>query len=451
MSLSLSAFGLEPNGLPKGWIADRLDTLAFLNPEQITERYPYSEIAYLDIANVSAGTTGEPAKLPLPDAPSRARRIVRPQDSILSTVRPGNRAYAFLQKPLDNLIVSTGFAVLRARPGKADPRYLYYLATCDPIISYLASIAEEKTAYPSVNPDDIAECVVPIPPLAEQRDISHVLGRLDDKIELDRRMSETLEASARGLFKSWFVDFDPVRAKAEAVDVGLAKDLADLFPDQFEDSELGPIPDGWEVSSIGSVAEVVDCLHSRKPERRDSGMPLLQLVNIRDDGLVDLEDAYLIDEADYRKWVTRLEASPGDCLVTNVGRVGAAAQMPVGQKAALGRNMTAVRCKPEFPFPTFLIECLLSQAMRDEIILKMDTGTILDALNVRNIPKLRFVRPAFNILERFEQLARPLRAQMERNLAESLTLAAVRNSLLPRLITGELRVRGVERIVGGAG
>ena len=85
----------------------------------------------------------------------------------------------------------------------------------------------------------------------EQRAIAHILGTLDDKIELNRRMNETLEAMARALFKSWFVDFDPVRAKAEGRDPGLPKPIADLFPDRFEDSELGEIPEGWEVKTFG--------------------------------------------------------------------------------------------------------------------------------------------------------------------------------------------------------
>jgi type I restriction enzyme S subunit len=142
-----------------------------------------------------------------------------------------------------------------------------------------------------------------------------------------------------------------------------------------------------------------------------------------------------------------MEAMPGDCVVTNVGRVGAAAQMPAGQRAALGRNMTGVRCKQAFPYPTFLIECLLSKAMREEIVQKMDSGTILDALNVRNIPKLRFVRSPKGVVRRFEELARPFRAQMERHLAESRTLAALRDTLLPKLINGEIRVRDPARFL----
>src|SRR5438132_11715945 len=95
-----------------------------------------------------------------------------------------------------------------------------------------------------------------VPPIAEQRAIAQILSALDDKIELNKRMNETLEAIARALFKSWFVDFDPVRAKAEGRDPGLPKPLADLFPDRFEDSELGEIPQGWRIVTLGDLLEL---------------------------------------------------------------------------------------------------------------------------------------------------------------------------------------------------
>ena len=286
---------------------------------------------------------------------------------------------------------------------KADTRFLMYALSAMDISGYLTGSTMPKLTQGNMNRIPLLT-----PPLPEQRAIAHILGTLDDKIELNRRMNETLEAMARALFKSWFVDFDLVRANAEGRDSGLPKPLADLFPDSFKDSELGEIPKGWAVASIGEVVGVIDYLHSKKPDRQKEGLPLLQLSNIRDDGLVDMQDTHFIEEAEYRMWVSRMEASPGDCVITNVGRVGAVAQMPVAQKAALGRNMTGLRCKASFSFPTFLIECLLSQAMRDEIILRMDTGTILDALNVRNIPKLRFACSPDTVLQRFEELARPL-------------------------------------------
>jgi type I restriction enzyme, S subunit len=349
--------------------------------------------------------------------------------------RSGGRRYLHNQR-LGKVLIKDKRAI--------DSRYLHYLL-CTSKYRHEVLASATGTTVKHTSPERIRRFQFLRPPLEEQRVIAHILGTLDDKIELNRRMNETLETMARALFKSWFVDFDPVRAKMEGRDLGLPQPVADLFPHSFEDSELGEIPKGWEVSPIGTIADVIDCLHSKKPERREAGMPLLQLTNIRDNGLLDMNDTYFIDEADYGKWVSRMEASPGDCVITNVGRVGAVAQIPAGQKAALGRNMTGIRCKRSFPFPTVLIECLLSQSMKDEIFLKIDTGTILDALNVRNIPKLRFVRPLLKVLECFEHTVRPMRAQMEARLVESTLLARLRDTLLPKLLTGEIRTRCAER------
>ncbi len=342
----------------------------------------------------------------------------------------------------EGFLCGTGAIRLRVKRsgGAVSPNFLSHVLANPTSVEWFKFHAIGAT-MPNLNEGIIRSFPLQIPPLAEQRAIAHILGTLDDKIELNRQMNETLEAMARALFKSWFVDFDPVRAKAEGRDPCLPKHIADLFPNSFEDSELGEIPKGWNLASLGEVSEVSDCLHSKKPERKDAGKPLLQLSNIRDNGLIDMTDTYFIDEEDYHQWISRMEASTGDCVVTNVGRVGAVAQIPYGLKAALGRNMTGVRCKSTFPFPTLVIENLLSDATEAEMSLKTDSGTILDALNVRNIPKLRFVRANHELLQLFEQLTRPLRAKMEGGLAQSHALAALRDTLLPKLIFGELRVK----------
>jgi type I restriction enzyme, S subunit len=132
-----------------------------------------------------------------------------------------------------------------------DERFAYYFLKQFDFQGY-----NSGSAQPSLNRNFIHPIPIDVPPLSEQRAIAHTLGTLDDKIELNRRMNETLEAMARALFQSWFVDFDPVRAKPEGRDPGLPKEIADLFPDSFEDSELGEIPKGWEIKSIGDIADV---------------------------------------------------------------------------------------------------------------------------------------------------------------------------------------------------
>ena len=259
-------------------------------------------------------------------------------------------------------------------------------------------------------------------------------------------MNETLEAMARALFKSWFVDFDPVRAKAEGRDPGLPQPLADLFSDSLEDSELGEIPLGWRWATIGNVADVIDVAHAKKPEHRNSGRPLLQLANIRDDGLLDDDRTFLIDQSDYQAWTLRMEASPGDCVITNVGRVGAVAQIPPDVSAALGRHMTGVRCKPTFPVP---------RPSRSDTAVGVVPGRVRrrtsvqfwSTLDVRSIPHLRLVAPDTPVVEHFEQFVRAVyRAQCGSDRASQARLPQLRDALLPRLISGELRVPDAERM-----
>lgn len=283
------------------------------------------------------------------------------------------------------------------------------------------------------------------PSITTQKCIASFLSAIDARIVLLREGNATLGAIAQTLFKSWFVNFDPVRSKQEGREPeGIDAITAALFPNAFEDSELGPVPKGWTVGCIGKIAEVTDCLHAKKPELLHCGHPYLQLNNIRDDGLLETSNFAFISQGDYEKWISRIEVREGDCVITNVGRVGAVAQIPSGCRAAIGRNMTAIRLHAQWPYPTYLIELLQSQWMRAEIKRRTDVGTILNALNVRNIPSLRCVLPDEKVLDAYEALCRPLRASMEANLRRSNLLAELRDTLLPRLISGQLRLPEAE-------
>jgi len=447
MAFRVSHFGLAEEGLPSGWKADRLDTLAVLNPEQIGDGYPHSEIVYLDIANVAAGMVGEPVRLLLADAPSRAKRLAKANDSILSTVRPGNRAYAFLQNVPENLIVSTGFAVLRARPRAADPRFVYYIATSDPLIDYLASIAEEKTAYPSVNPTDIAECVVPIPLLPEQRAIAHILGTLDDKIELNQRMNETLEAMARALFKSWFVDFDPVRAKAEGRDPGLPKPIADLFPDRFENSELGRIPMGWNVGPLLEQAQLLSggTPKTDQPEYWNGSIPWASAKDISRCGkcfLISTERT--ITKLGLQESATQIIQALSTVVVARGATTGRMTMF--GADIAMNQTCYALRSSLGCSFALY---CQARQVMDD--LVQTAHGSVFDTITTSTFQASKVVLPPRDALHRFERTSEPLFRQILAKEYESESLAAIRDALLPKLLCGELRVKDAERFVVEAG
>jgi type I restriction enzyme S subunit len=159
--------------------------------------------------------------------------------------------------PFKRYVVSQSQMKLTCDPNHADPAFIYYFFK-SPLGQQALLMNTSQTGVPAISrpTTSLKSIRLSLPPLAEQHAIAHVLGAIDDKIALNRSMNGTLEAMARALFKSWFVDFDPVRAKAEGRETSLPKVLADLFPDAFEESELGEIPRGWSVQTLREIAQV---------------------------------------------------------------------------------------------------------------------------------------------------------------------------------------------------
>ena len=362
---------------------------------------------------------------------------VRPDDVLLNITGDSVARSCTVSPDVLPARVNQHVAIVRADPSRLSPSFLRYFMVAPTTQHLLLSLAGSGGTRNALTKAMIERLDIPDVDLDTQRSIGGTLKVLDDKIELNRRMNRTLEETARAIFKSWFVDFNPVRGTAAVPD-----EVRRLFPDRLVDSPIGPIPEGWTTGTLADIVDVIDCLHSKKPQRRETGLPLLQLWNIRDDGLLDMSDSYLIDEADYREWTRRMEAGPGDCVVTNVGRSGAVAQIPSGAAAALGRNMTGLRCKPSFPYPTLLIEMMLSHQMQGEIERNLDAGTVMASLNVRSIPSLPVTMPGNGVLAAFEAAVRPLRAKMEQGLQENRVLAELRDTLLPKLISGRVRLAG---------
>jgi type I restriction enzyme, S subunit len=286
-----------------------------------------------------------------------------------------------------------------------------------------------------------------VPPPDEQRAIAHILGTLDDKIELNRRMNETLEAIARALFKSWFVGFDPVRAKAEGRDPGLPKHIADLFPDSFEDSELGEIPEGWEINSIGDLADVAGGTtpstkepayweggtHAWATPKDLSGLTVPVIFNterrITDAGLSQIGSGLL---------------PKGTVLLSSRAPIGylAVAEIPV----AINQGFIAMTPKTGTS-NIFLL--LWASVAHEEIVSRANGSTFLE-ISKANFRPIPVVTPSADVMRVFEELARPLYERIVESARESRTLAALRDTLLPKLISGEVRVKDSERITARA-
>jgi type I restriction enzyme S subunit len=320
-------------------------------------------------------------------------------------------------------------------------KFLYYYFLSSAGQSLLQELSGGSTVQPKFNKTLLRNSEIEVPDLAHQDLVIKLLGSLDSKISLNETLSKTLADIAQTLFKSWFIDFDSVKAKmAGEKPAGMDAATAALFPDSMEETELGLIPSGWSWISVGEIARVIDCLHSKKPELLEEGFPYLQLDTISDSGVLRFENAGLISKEDYDKWTSRIEVQGGDCLITNVGRVGAVSQVPDHFKAAIGRNITALRPNDSRLHRSFLIVALLSDFMKKEIKRNTDSGTILEALNVKNIPKLSIPGPSNFVLQEFAKLCDPIQLLLHEIHEMNVNLKRIRDSLLPRLISGELRI-----------
>ena len=297
------------------------------------------------------------------------------------------------------------------------------------------------STFPNVSADQLAGIWWPPLNVDEQRAIAHILGTLDDKIELNRRMSETLEAMARALFKSWFVDFDPVRAKAEGRDPGLPQPLADLFPARLVDSELGEIPEGWEVAPLPDVMEV----NPTRRLRRGEVAPYLDMANMPTRG--HAPDA-VIDRA----FGSGMRFMNGDTLVARITPClenGKTAYVDFLQDGQVGWGSTEyIVLHPKPPVPSEFAYCLArSSEFRDFAIQSMTGSSGRQRVPAESLAHFRVVAAPKTIAERFGRLIKPLFSRASAATTESRTLAALRDTLLPKLISGELRVKDAERFI----
>ena len=312
-----------------------------------------------------------------------------------------------------------------------DPRFIsYFLRTLD------FSRFSDKAAVPGLNRNHLHEETVRIPgAVAEQRAIAHVLGTLDDKIELNRRMNATLEAIAQALFRSWFVDFDPVRAKMEGRDTGLPKEIADLFPSRFVESEMGRIPEGWRVGHLGDAFEITMGQSPPGHTYNDTGdgLPFFQ-------GRSDFGFRYPTN----RKFCTAPNrmAQPWDTIVS--------VRAPVGdinmawERCCIGRGVAVLRPRSGAVSYGYCTAQALQPNMREY----EHTGTVFGAINREQLARLPLQQPSANVVRAFEHFVHPLDQTIRLHTAQSDTLTAVRDALLPRLVSGEIRVRDAEELAG---
>ena len=394
----------------QNWKTYKLGALIEINTNSLRNG-EINWINYIDIKSVGSGIYEEPRTLAFKDAPSRARRILHEGDTVISSVRPNLKSFFYAQNLRENTIASTGFVVLT--PKFIDSRFLYYLTTNDGYIDFLVKSCT-GSAYPAFGPNVIINSEVTIPDsISEQRSIASILSAIDDKIELNLQMNKTLEEMAMALYKHWFVDFGP-------------------FQDgEFVDSELGMIPKGWEVKSIGDFTNILDTkrvpLSSRERNNRKGPYPYYGA-----SGVIDSIDDYKFD-GEY-------------VIISEDGENLRSRNTPIAF-SAVGQfwvNNHAHILQGKHEGINELIICHFAQLDMGPYL----TGAVQPKLNQQNLLLIKIPIPLDKSITNdvFKEL-HSLSRMFISNTIENQTLTAIRDTLLPKLISGEVRVKEAAEIL----
>ena len=321
--------------------------------------------------------------------------------------------------------------------GQLDPKYLKHYFDSPAFQQLFETWGQKGSTRSYLGITSQLDLPIVVPPPDVQKSIAHILGTLDDKIELNRRMNETLEAMARALFKSWFVDFDPVRAKMAGRDTGLLKHLADLFPDRLVESEVGEIPEGWEVMALDTIADFRNglALQRYRPQTRYERLPVVKIAQLRsgktDSGewaTSDIYPEFIIDDGD-------VVFSWSGSLMVMVWCSG---------RAALNQHLFKVTSTRFQKW--FFLHNVRSHLANFQTI-AAGKATTMGHIKRHHLSDAMCTVPDSRLLAAADG---PLSAIFERSLSaniQSRTLARLRDTLLPKLISGEIRLRDAERAV----
>lgn len=346
--------------------------------------------------------------------------------------------------------------LLRPNRSVVSSRYVFYALQSEMVQHQISWNEGTGSTVSNIRIPVLKALSVPVPPLPEQRAIAHILGTLDDKIELNRKQNETLEAMARALFKAWFVDFEPVRAKLEGrwqrgqSLPGLPAHLYDLFPDRLVDSELGEIPEGWEMRTVGD--DLVELVSGARPKGGaiDEGVPSVGAENVIGLGRYDFSKEKFVPLELFEQLRSKgADVRPGDVLLYKDGaQIGRKTFFDRGfphPECAINEHVFILRCASSW-LQRYLFFWLDLPWMTSEIV-SLNSNSAQPGINQAGVRQLPLLRPTDEVVATFDRLVAPLTDVLFERCLESSTFSALRDALLPKLISGELRVKDAERFV----
>ncbi|EJG0043336.1 restriction endonuclease subunit S [Vibrio parahaemolyticus] len=372
-----------------------------------------------------------------------ARSECLPQDIIFTKKGTLGQTGFVPQEPYPSYLISSNQMRLRVDPAKANPKYVYYWVSSKKAIDKIRG-ESEHTGVPKINLDYLKKFPISLPSVSYQNSAVEILDNLNDKIALNTQTSQTLEEMAQAIFKSWFVDFDPVKAKmnGEQPD-GMDAATASLFPDKLVESELGLIPEGWEVKNVGEFTDTFDYVANGSFAALKANVELFDepndvlYVRTTDFNKGFKNDLKYTNESSYQ-FLSKSKLYGHETIISNVGDVGTVFRAPswYDMPMTLGSNAMGIVAKGANSYIYYLFKSHTGQHLLDGIT----SGSAQMKFNKTSFRKLRVILPSNELLVKFEDLEASLWAKHASNQKESLHLEKLRDTLLPKLLSGEIEL-----------
>ncbi len=382
---------------------------------------------------------------------SSARLV--PKGTVLFTSRAPIGYIAIAKQEVST---NQGFKSLICNDKIAHNEYIYYLLKSK--VFAIESIASGST-FKEVSGSVLKDFILQLPSIPTQKRIAHILSALDDKIELNRKMNQTLESMAQTLFKSWFVDFDPVKVKAKckndeelesaALELGISKEVLELFPSEFEESELGMIPKGWEIKNLGDICSIIT--KGTTPTKSnlvnaidDQIIPFIKVKDIGNNGEINRDSLEKIPYSVHMKVLKRSILERDDLLFSIAGTIGRVAIVDNDlNNSNVNQALGIIRLNDKLQHLNLVWLSLQSDRTQKNIISKVVQGVQANTslANLRDIP---IIIPSLELLTKWNNVIGDLMVNFRLNQFSSRTLQKTRDTLLPKLLSGELDVSDLD-------
>ena len=394
-----------------------------INDSSYSKKDNWNFFNYLDTKNITKGEINEIKYLDpsIEKIPSRAKRKVNIDDIIISTVRPNQEHYGMIKYEIDNFLVSTGFTTLTVDKSKAIPEFIYYYITQNHITEALQTIAEQSTtSYPSIRPSDIGDIIINLPSLEIQKGISNILSNIENKIEINKKINRNLLSIADAIFKKEFRNFDEY----------LEGDLIS--------SDFGLIPKNWYYKTLDEISDVAI---GKTPPRKETwwfsekeGVKWVSIKDLGNSGTYIFETSEYLTEEAIDKFNVKL--IPEDTVILSfkltVGRLGITTDEMTTNEA-----IAHFKLDSESPISKEYLYLYLKNFNYDEL---GSTSSIAKAINSKIVKKIPILVPESNKLNEFKELFENIFNEIKSNQIEINNLTKLRDTLLPKLMSGEIDV-----------